>query len=34
MVRDEDVKAVAVMDDVQGKIELDALAELLRNRRY
>jgi len=29
LVRDEDVKGVALLDDIQGKIELDKLGHLL-----
>lgn len=34
MVRDEDVNAVAVMDEVSGRIELETLGDLLQNKRY
>lgn len=34
MVRDEDIKSVAVLDEVQGKVKLVSLGELLRNHKY
>ena len=30
LVRNEDVKAIALLDEIQGKIELEKLGELLR----
>jgi hypothetical protein len=30
LVRNEDVKAIALLDKIQGKIELEKLGELLR----
>ena len=30
LVRDEDVKAVALLDEIQGQIELDKLGDLMR----
>jgi hAT family C-terminal dimerisation region len=32
LVRDDDVKAVASLDEIQGRIELEKLGELLRIR--
>ena len=32
LVRNEDVKAIALLDKIQGKIELEKLGELLRIR--
>ena len=32
LVRDDDVNAVAVMDEVEGQIELDRLADVLKLR--
>jgi hypothetical protein len=32
LVRDDDVKAVALLDEIQGKIELEKLGDLLRIR--
>lgn len=34
MVRDEDVKAVADMDEVEGQIELERLGDILEHRFY
>ena len=30
LVRNEDVKAITLLDEIQGKIELEKLGELLR----
>ena len=30
LVKDDDVKAVALLDEIQGKIELEKLRDLLR----
>ena len=32
LVRDDDVNAVAIMDEVEGQIELDRLADILKLR--
>jgi hypothetical protein len=34
LVRDEDVHAVGKLDDIEGRIELEQLAETLKNRSY
>jgi len=31
-VRDEDVTSVAMLDEIQGKIELDKLGDLLKHK--
>ena len=30
LVRDDDVKAIALLDEIEGKIELEKLADLLK----
>jgi hypothetical protein len=32
--RDEDVNAVAVMDEVEGQMELQRLADLLKHNKF
>jgi hypothetical protein len=34
LVRDEDVHAVGKLDEIEGQIELEQLAETLKNRSY
>lgn len=34
LVKDEDVKAIADMDEVEGRIELERLGDILEHRFY